>query len=494
MIKTARYPFVLPLSTSEKPATHDQFGLRYVHVPSSSFPVRKAVSISLALMIVWLFGHYFQLVPRLASESNTRILSSESQRFWGPYSPYYSVEEYQPPPNGCTITQVNILQRHGARYPTSGASKQIRSSLQKLLNASKYTDMRLEFLRSYQWHLGEADLVPFGATQSFQSGAEIYHRYGHLVDDHTLPFVRTSGGDRVVKSAVNWTAGFAYASGELYHPSVSVIIPETETSNNTLEDHMCPNSQASEDEANVWRDMFSVSIVHRLNTAAIGAEILSEDIPGLMSLCAFETVFEEEESPFCDLFSLKEFQAYSYYQDLLKYHKTGYGNPLGRVQGVGYVNELLARLKGRPVEDHTQTNSTLDSSPITFPLNRKVYADFSHDNEMVAIYGALGLFPQMRPPNPTKADPHWTWVVSRLVPFSGRMVTEKMQCFEAGIPGDFVRILINDAIQPLDFCGAGDGLCRLEAFVESQIYARRNGSGDFEKCFSRIDCDPLAGG
>lgn len=162
---------------------------------------------------------------------------------------------------------------------------------------------------------------------------------------------------------------------------------------------------------------------------------------------------------------------------------TRYGNPLGRVQGVGYVNELLARLQGRPVEDHTQTNSTLDSSPITFPLNRTIYADFSHDNEMVAIYSALGLFPQMHPPNPTKAGPQWTWVVSRLVPFSGRMITEKMQCFEAGIPRDFIRILINDAIQPLAFCGAGDGLCGLEAFVDSQMYARRNGAGDFEKCF-----------
>jgi hypothetical protein len=69
--------------------------------------------------------------------------------------------------------------------------------------------------------------------------------------------------------------------------------------------------------------MFSVPIVHRLNTAAVGADILSEDIPGLMSLCAFETVFEEKESEFCDLFSLKEFQAYEYYQDLLKYYKTG---------------------------------------------------------------------------------------------------------------------------------------------------------------------------
>jgi len=218
-----------------------------------------------------------------------------------------------------------------------------------------------------------------------------------------------------------------------------------------------------------------------------------------MSLCAFETVSEEETSPFCDLFSLVEFQAYEYYHDLLKYYGTGcvthqrvvliltsvssYGNPLGRVQGVGYVNELLARLTASPVEDHTQTNSTLDSSPITFPLNRTVYADFSHDNQMVAIYGALGLFPQASPPSPTKADPQRTWVVSRLVPFSARMVMEKLTCFEAGTPRDFVRILINDAVQPLAFCGSGNGLCRLEAFVESQIYARSDGGGEFDKCF-----------
>lgn len=271
-----------------------------------------------------------------------------------------------------------------------------------------------------------------------------------------------------MNSAVNWTAGFADASGQLYDPIVSVIIPETTTSNNTLENKMCPNSKASLDEANVWRDAFSAQIVQRLNGAAVGAELISEDIPGLMSLCAFETVYEEKASPFCDIFSLEEFQAYEYYWDLLKYHETGYGNPLGRVQGVGYVNELLARLTGSPVEDRTQTNSTLDSSPVTFPLDRTVYADFSHDNQMVAIYGALGLVPQTSHPNPTKADPQRTWVVSRLVPFSGRMVTEKLRCFEAETPGDFVRILINDAVQPLGFCGLGDGFCELEAFVEDR--------------------------
>ena len=44
-----------------------------------------------------------------------------------------------------------------------------------------------------------------------------------------------------------------------------------------------------------------------------------------------------------------------------------YGNPLGRIQGVGYVNELLARLTGEPVQDHTTHNSSLE-----FPLDADV--------------------------------------------------------------------------------------------------------------------------
>lgn len=59
---------------------------------------------------------------------------------------------------------------------------------------------------------------------------------------------------------------------------------------------------------------------------------------------------------------------------------------------------------------------------------------------------------------------------------------EKLRC---GDDGEYIRILVNDAVQPLEFCGANeDGLCTLGAFVESQAYARNNGNGDWEKCFS----------
>lgn len=50
------------------------------------------------------------------------------------------------------------------------------------------------------------------------------------------------------------------------------------------------------------------------------------------------------------------------------------------MQCVGYINELIARLTAQNVSDDTQMNSTLDSSPDAFPLNRTLYADFSHDS------------------------------------------------------------------------------------------------------------------
>lgn len=167
-----------------------------------------------------------------------------------------------------------------------------------------------------------------------------------------------------------------------------------------------------------------------------------------------------------------------------------YGQSLGAVQGVGYVNELLARLTGTPVRDNTQTNRTLDASPITFPLDRSLYVDFSHDNQMIAIYTAIGLFNQSLPLDPSFPNPERTWVTSLLTPFSGRMVTERLSCESKTVRGrpkarTLVRILVNDAVQPLHFCnGDKDGMCTLDAFVDSQAYSRHDGEGDFEKCFS----------
>jgi len=256
----------------------------------------------------------------------------------------------------------------------------------------------------------------------------------------------------------------------------------SEEVNNTLNND-CPNAGDGAEEMDEWLGVFAPPVAARLRKAAPGARVGDKDVFNLLAMCPFETLAAERASPFCALFTEDEFRAFEYHGDVEKYYKTGYGEPhgLGRVQGVGYVNELLARLADAPVRDRTQHNASLP-----FPLGKTVYADFTHENEMVAVYAALGLFNISAPLDTREMDPDRAWVASRMVPFSARMVVERLECGAdlTERAGQEVRIFVNDALQPLEFCGKGDGMCSLEEFVASQEYARNNGEGDFERCYN----------
>lgn len=57
------------------------------------------------------------------------------------------------------------LQRHGARYPTDGASAEIKVALKKLQGVKAYADPSLEFLKAFVYDLGNDGLVPFGVAE-----------------------------------------------------------------------------------------------------------------------------------------------------------------------------------------------------------------------------------------------------------------------------------------------------------------------------------------
>ncbi|KIK66706.1 hypothetical protein GYMLUDRAFT_238943 [Collybiopsis luxurians FD-317 M1] len=403
------------------------------------------------------------------------------QQNWGAYAPYYPLNDYVSPPERC---EVNILQRHGARYPTAGPGAIIAAAVSKLQGVTTYRDSNLDFIRSFVYDLGTNDLVLFGAAQSVTSGAEMYHRYESLVSEDNIPFVRASSSDRVVKSATNWTYGFSAASSLRFNPVLSVILDEN--ANDTLH-NSCNTIGTSDNQTDTWIAIYTKPIVERLNNAAPGANLTANDVYNLMTLCAFESVATEAVSDWCGLFTENEWKSFEYEMDLDKYYGTGYGQPLGPVEGVGYINELIARLTSTPVNDSTQTNSTLDASPLTFPLNRTIYADFSHDNQLAAIFSAMGLFRQAKALDPSSPDPKRTWIASQLVPFSGRMIVERLHCQVSFGSGNetYVRILVNNAVQPLEFCSGvtAEGLCELSKFVESQSYAISGGAGDWQKCF-----------
>ncbi|KAG0649224.1 Myo-inositol-hexaphosphate 3-phosphohydrolase A [Hyphodiscus hymeniophilus] len=432
---------------------------------------------------------------------NGYTCSPSISRYWGQYSPYFSVESVisASVPAQCQITFVQILSRHGARDPTSSKTKKYNTTINSIHSSVSSYGKGYEFIKDYEYTLGADQLTTFGQQEMVNSGSKFYDRYQALTR-HLTPFVRSSGQARVVESAQNWTRGFHDArkddmpsNPDSTYPYPIVVISEHTGSNNTLDHGLCTSFEVGFDStiANsaqvTWATIFTPPITARLNKNLPGANLTLIETITMMDLCPFNTVASSigSVSEFCDLFTPDEWESYDYYQSLGKYYGYSWGNPLGSTQGVGFTNELIARLTDTPVNDHTSTNHTLDSSPTTFPLtkNATLYADFSHDNDMMGIFSALGLYNETRPLlNTTRESTSMTdgFSASWLVPFAARAYFEKMTCVAK--TEELVRVIVNDRVIPLITCGADKlGRCGLSAFVESLSFARAG--GDWEQCF-----------
>jgi len=86
---------------------------------------------------------------------------------------------------------------------------------------------------------------------------------------------------------------------------------------------MCPAAENSKDEMKAFVDVAAQHIAARLNSAAPGAKLDPQDVYAIMHLCPFETVAKERLSPFCFLFSKKDFEIYEYAGDLEKFYGAG---------------------------------------------------------------------------------------------------------------------------------------------------------------------------
>ena len=76
------------------------------------------------------------------------------------------------------------------------------------------------------------------------------------------------------------------------------------------------------------------------------------------------------------------FEPSTLFVDFVGYRRysSAFGSPVARVQGIGYIQELVARLTHTPIETHnSSTNATLNDSPITFPLGQSLYVDATHE-------------------------------------------------------------------------------------------------------------------
>ncbi|KIK52826.1 hypothetical protein GYMLUDRAFT_250818 [Collybiopsis luxurians FD-317 M1] len=417
-------------------------------------------------------------------------------KYWGNLSPWYSNErgtfglDSDPgTPDTCRVTGLHFLHRHGARYPTAWSSfagpAAFASKLHKV--ADQWTAKGdLEFMNDWTYKLGEEILTPFGRQQLFDLGISMRLKYGYLLknftETNTIPVFRTESQDRMLHSALNFAIGFfGYPFEGQYEQSITIEAPEF---NNTLAPYdTCSNANNATFGSRGlwyverWTAIYLNETRERLQSQLDGYELEIEDVFAMQHICAYETV-AIGYSKFCGLFTREEWEGFDYALDLSFWYNSGPGSPVARIQGAGWVQELLARLEHKRMEPHEHrfsTNSTLNDNPITFPVNQSLYVDATHEVVVLNILTALNLSTlAANGPLPYDHIPkNQTWKVSQLAPFATNVQFQLLECSSPSISlGQQIRIIVNDAPVPLTGIRGcpeqKDGMCPVDTFVKAQ--------------------------
>ena len=488
----------------------DALGYPYTHRLARR--TRKLLFLTFAMLlflasvfVLFRSSFTFSSSPSFRGTSSSSCNSVEAGYFcnlpfshtWGQYSPFFAVNSKQSLQISadCQLNFVQLLSRHGARFPTYQKSQAYKALIVKIQTNVHAFLGKYRFLKTYEYGLGADDLIEFGRQEMVNSGTAFAERYNSLINGDVM-FVRASGQDRVVESAQLFVKGFndaqdlAYAArtpqrldgeGELstVNPADIVIIPEGPEYNNTLDHSRCSAAESSASKAaaasrpDTFLSSFVPPLQDRLNHDLLGANLSATEVIFLMDLCPFTTLAffgASTISPFCNLFTNGEWGSYNHFQTLQKYYGYGPGAEFGPTLGVGWVNELIARLTSSPVKDRTNVNHTLDDDSRTFPLNRTLYADFSHDNDMVSIFSALGLWNSSAALDGFEAR--------NVVPFAARAWIEKMSCDAE----DYVRVIVNNQIMQLSGCETDElGRCPLNSFINSLAFAQDGGR--WQECY-----------
>ncbi|KAJ6119449.1 hypothetical protein N7523_003729 [Penicillium sp. IBT 18751x] len=375
-------------------------------------------------------------IPNAPLETGEPISGAKGRNIFhlmGDLSPYFSpeegfgVDEY-PLPKGANITQMHLLQRHGSRYPSATEAQGTWG--EKITNATKAGTVftgELAFLNDWSYQLGEELLVPTGRQELFDSGVLNYYNYGHLYNNNTASHklvVRTTLMARMMQSAENFLAGFFGLNWKDYANLLATIDSATTGVSN------CTNEYATieviEEPVGIWMATYLKERTAQLKKLSGSYNWTLTDTYHAQTLCPYETI-GLGYSNFCSLFTYEDWEHYEYLQDIEFAGYSGFLSPTGRAQGIAWVEEFLARVEGHYVDvpaSETGANMTLDTNPITFPLDQNLYLEFTHDANLISVITAFGLT-QFSGFLPVTGPPaNQTFHTSRLVPFAGRLNIE----------------------------------------------------------------------
>lgn len=407
----------------------------------------------------------------------------------GGVAPYFEPLDPQTdpaPPQGCTPVRASYLVRHAAIYANDydyeAYMSPFISKFQNKTDIDWSTIPSLSFLASWSPPISEAEqelLTRVGKLEATQLGASLSFRYPNFAIPKRI---WTSSAERTYESAKALIRGFEPAGEDNTIGLVSVYESKKGGANTLTPYSSCPkySGSAGSDQSGVYVDKFTAPITARLNAAAPAFNFTADDIYGMMELCGYESVIRGS-SRFCDmsLFSPDDWLGWEYAADVQYHYNVGYGSEVSGPIGLPWVNATAGLLMAEP-----------DSAEV-----QDLYVSFTHRELPPTVLVAMGLFNNsafggsaatINDTMPSDRINHRrAWKSSHVLPFMTNVAMERLNCTGSyGYDdGDYYRVLVNNAPQPLPDCGDGPGTTCSRSTFEGWVQDRGDMFGGYsDKC------------
>uniref|UniRef100_A0A182PH50 Multiple inositol polyphosphate phosphatase 1 n=1 Tax=Anopheles epiroticus TaxID=199890 RepID=A0A182PH50_9DIPT len=322
--------------------------------------------------------------------------------------------------NGCTVSKVWGLFRHGTRNPSKSIIDHMRTTLPELQrdiveNGQMCRD-QLELFERWRPCVTTEEaklLVREGGDELFHLGQRIRRRFGSHIperynrNEFRFKFTKT---ERAEYSARNFSRGF-FGRDEpieypeaLHHDPVLRFYKACEKWKKQVKKN--PYSYREVDRFGGSKEMRSV--IEKLSKR-IGTFVSPEEVHAIYQTCAFETAWSERGiSPWCTLFDKESISTMEYNEDLKYYWIDGYGYELTYRQACSAFSDLF-------------TNFESDSGPrFTFY--------FTHSGTLLKSIAFLNLYKDNVPLTAENYRHKRKWHVSHIDAFGSNLYFVLYNC------------------------------------------------------------------
>lgn len=379
-------------------------------------------------------------------------------------------------PETCKLNSVQLLQRHGSRYPTKGANKGFKALYDAINPFKGSLNGSLSFFnnKQYKYFVTDADVQLeqltklnnskpnkyTGEIMAREFGYNFYSKYGHLVSENETLTVFASNSTRVKDTAKFFGEGFVQNTNINFEV---LVISENETQGmNSLTPAKSCDTFDSDYNDDLIATFFGNKtamlndIKQRIVDENPALNLSISNIESIYNYCTYE-LNVNGYSDMCNLLTKNELTMFDYEASLEHYYSYMNGNTNS--------SAIASVLLNSSIELLTKSNGN------------KLNLAWTHDTDLNNFF-SLALFNSTKLMPIESMDFDYPFSRNDFTPMGANIILEDYSCGNE----TYVRYIINDSVYPLNDCNDGPGYgCSLDNFI-SRAEKLMNGLDFAKQC------------